>query len=39
MPIIDGKLGLSRWQNIFLCEFNGPRNQRRVVCTIIPVPA
>ncbi len=39
VPIIDGKLGLSRWQNIFLCEFDGPRSQRRVVCTIIPVPA
>ncbi len=36
IPIIDGKLGLSRWQNIFLCEFDGPRSQRKVVCTIIP---
>ena len=25
IPIIDGKLGLSTWQNIFLCEFDGPR--------------
>ena len=35
IPIIDGKLGLSRWQNIFLCEFDGPRAGRQVVCTII----
>lgn len=35
IPIIDGKLGLSTWQNIFLCEFDGPRAERHVVCTII----
>jgi len=34
IPIIDGKLGLSTWQNIFLCEFDGPRNQRQIVVTI-----
>nr|VFK12164.1 MAG: secondary thiamine-phosphate synthase enzyme [Candidatus Kentron sp. LPFa] len=35
VPIIDGKLGLSTWQNLFLCEFDGPRQARDVVCTII----
>ncbi|MCM8596957.1 secondary thiamine-phosphate synthase enzyme YjbQ [Accumulibacter sp.] len=35
LPLIDGRLGLSRWQNIFLCEFDGPRRERRIVCTII----
>ena len=35
IPLIDGRLGLSRWQNIFLCEFDGPRRERRVVCTVI----
>ena len=35
IPIIDGRLGLSKWQNIFFCEFDGPRNDRRVVCTIL----
>jgi secondary thiamine-phosphate synthase enzyme len=35
IPIIASKLGLSRWQNIFLCEFDGPRSERIVVCTII----
>ncbi len=36
LPLIEGKLGLSRWQNIFFCEFDGPRRDRRVVCTILP---
>lgn len=35
VPLINGMLGLSRWQNIFLCEFDGPREQRKIVCTII----
>jgi len=35
IPLIDGQLGLSTWQNIFFCEFDGPRTERRVVCTII----
>ena len=36
IPLIDGQLGLSTWQNIFFCEFDGPRTDRRVVCTIVP---
>ncbi|MCW9025364.1 MAG: secondary thiamine-phosphate synthase enzyme YjbQ [Gammaproteobacteria bacterium] len=35
IPVIDGQLGLSTWQNIFLCEFDGPRSQRHIVCTVI----
>lgn len=35
VPVINGNLGLSRWQNIFFCEFDGPRSQRTVVCTIL----
>lgn len=38
IPIIDGQLGLSRWQNIFFCEFDGPRTERRVICTLIHDP-
>jgi secondary thiamine-phosphate synthase enzyme len=34
IPILDGELGLSTWQNIFLCEFDGPRSTRRVVVTV-----
>lgn len=35
VPIIDGELGLSRWQNIFFCEFDGPRQERSVVVTVL----
>jgi len=36
IPIISGKVGLSQWQNIFLCEFDGPRAKRSIVVTLIP---
>lgn len=35
IPIIDGKSGLSTWQNIFFCEFDGPRTKRRILLTLI----
>ena len=35
IPVIDGEPGLSTWQNIFLCEFDGPRSERRIVVTVI----
>lgn len=35
IPIIDGKLGLSTWQGLFFCEFDGPRRERRVICTVL----
>ncbi len=35
IPVIDGQLGLSTWQNIFLCEFDGPRRERSIVITIL----
>jgi len=35
IPIVNGKMGLSTWQNIFLCEFDGPRNQRNIMVTLI----
>src|SRR6056297_1268154 len=35
IPIIDGRPGLSTWQNIFFCEFDGPREQRPIVLTIL----
>ena len=34
VPIIDGKLALGRWQNIFLCEFDGPRTRRLIVSIV-----
>jgi len=36
VPLTDGRLGLSRWQGVFFCEFDGPREERTVVVTIIP---
>jgi secondary thiamine-phosphate synthase enzyme len=35
IPVSDGKLGLSTWQNIFFCEFDGPRNKREVSVTVL----
>jgi secondary thiamine-phosphate synthase enzyme len=35
IPVTDGKLGLSTWQNIFFCEFDGPRERREIVVTVI----
>ena len=34
IPIRDGSLALSTWQNIFLCDFDGPRSRRIVLVTI-----
>jgi secondary thiamine-phosphate synthase enzyme len=34
IPLIDGSLALGRWQNIFLCEFDGPK-EREIVVTVI----
>ena len=35
IPIVNGKMGLSTWQNIFLCEFDGPRNTRNIMVTVL----
>ncbi len=35
IPLIEGEMGLSTWQNIFLCEFDGPRRKRTVYVTVI----
>jgi secondary thiamine-phosphate synthase enzyme len=37
IPVINAKMGLSTWQNIFLCEFDGPRDKRTVVVTVFDV--
>jgi secondary thiamine-phosphate synthase enzyme len=34
IPIMKGKMALSTWQNIFLCEFDGPRSKREIVVTL-----
>jgi secondary thiamine-phosphate synthase enzyme len=35
IPIVDGKLGLSTWQGVFFCEFDGPRRDRRIIVTLL----
>jgi secondary thiamine-phosphate synthase enzyme len=35
IPIVEGRLGLSTWQNIFFCEFDGPRTSRSILVSII----
>ncbi|OPX84143.1 MAG: hypothetical protein A4E53_03918 [Pelotomaculum sp. PtaB.Bin104] len=35
IPVINGEIGLSTWQNIFLCEFDGPRPKREIVVTVL----
>lgn len=35
VPVEDGKLALGTWQDVFLCEFDGPRASRTVVVTIV----
>ena len=34
VPLEDGKLGLGRWQGIFFCEFDGPRDRKVYVTTL-----
>jgi secondary thiamine-phosphate synthase enzyme len=34
IPLVDGNLALGRWQNVFLCEFDGPK-KREIVVTVI----
>jgi len=33
VPFAEGKLLLGRWQGIYLCEFDGPRERKLVVVT------
>jgi len=35
IPLVNGKLGLSTWQNVFFCEFDGPRQRRQVMVTVM----
>lgn len=39
IPVINGELGLSTWQNIFFCEFDGPRQSRKIICTCMSEPS
>ena len=35
IPVMDGLPALGRWQNIFLCEFDGPRQDRKICVTVM----
>jgi len=35
IPIAEGRLCLGTWQNVFFCEFDGPRQERRVIVSIV----
>jgi secondary thiamine-phosphate synthase enzyme len=35
IPVVNGKLGLSPLQNVFFCEFSGPREDRSVMVTVL----
>lgn len=35
VPVRDGRLMLGTWQDIYLCEFDGPRT-RRLEVTVVP---
>lgn len=37
IPIINGSMGLSTWQNIFFCEFDGPRSSRKIIVSILEI--
>ena len=34
VPVEDGRLALGRWQGIFFCEFDGPRERKLMVKTV-----
>jgi secondary thiamine-phosphate synthase enzyme len=35
IPVEGGKLSLGTWQNVFFCEFDGPRRHRGIVVTVV----
>lgn len=37
LPLHEGAIELGRWQEIFFCEFDGPRT-RTVLLTVVPAP-
>jgi secondary thiamine-phosphate synthase enzyme len=35
IPVRGGRLALGTWQNVFFCEFDGPRRERKVVVSVL----
>ena len=36
IPLADGQMLLGRWQNVFFCDFDGPRTDRELIVTLLP---
>ena len=36
IPLDNGDLVLGTWQNIFFCDFDGPRSRRELIVTLLP---
>ena len=36
IPLIKGDLVLGTWQNVFFCDFDGPRSRRELIVTLLP---
>ncbi len=35
IPINNGKLQLGQWQSVMMAELDGPRNDRKIIVTIL----
>ena len=36
IPLDNGEMVLGTWQNIFFCDFDGPRGRRELIVTLLP---
>jgi secondary thiamine-phosphate synthase enzyme len=36
IPLDKGELVLGTWQNVFFCDFDGPRSNRQLIVTLLP---
>ncbi|MFO8073755.1 MAG: secondary thiamine-phosphate synthase enzyme YjbQ [Polyangia bacterium] len=36
IPLEGGEMLLSTWQNVFFCDFDGPRQSRELTVTLLP---
>jgi len=35
IPFENGRMLLGTWQSVMLCEFDGPKNERKVIVTVL----
>jgi secondary thiamine-phosphate synthase enzyme len=35
IPLSGGRLSLGTWQNVFFCEFDGPRQVRKIIVSVL----